>query len=85
MELSSLKSWPGAKKKTRRRGRGIGSARGRYSGRGNKGAKSRSGTTYHLFFEGGQTPLVRRLPKVGFTSLSKKEYDIVNLEIIEKK
>ena len=68
MELNTLKSAPGARKARRRVGRGIGSGLGKTAGRGHKGQKSRSGGYHKVGFEGGQMPLQRRLPKVGFRS-----------------
>jgi large subunit ribosomal protein L15 len=71
---------PGSIRKRKRVGRGIGSGHGTYSCRGLKGQKSRSGGKPHPLFEGGQTPLVQRLPKKrGFTNIFRKEYAIVNL------
>ena len=68
MRLNSLKPAPGAKRDTKRVGRGIGSGVGKTAGRGHKGLKSRSGGTVKAGFEGGQMPLQKRLPKYGFTS-----------------
>ena len=68
MELHSIKPADGAKKARRRVGRGIGSGLGKTAGRGHKGQKSRSGGYHKVGFEGGQMPLQRRLPKVGFRS-----------------
>jgi large subunit ribosomal protein L15 len=79
MKLSELKAVPGSRKDRKRVGRGIGSGTGKTSGRGHKGQKSRSGGNPHPWFEGGQMPLYRRLPKRGFTNIFKKEYEIVNL------
>jgi len=79
MKLSELKATPGSRKDRKRIGRGIGSGTGKTSGRGQKGQKSRSGGNPHPWFEGGQMPLYRRLPKRGFTNIFKKEYDTVNL------
>lgn len=79
MKLHELQSPPGANKKTKRVGRGIGSGHGKTSTRGHKGQKSRSGGGVRLGFEGGQMPLYRRLPKRGFTNIFKKEYAIVNV------
>lgn len=71
--------------KTRNRvGRGPGSGNGKTSGRGQKGQKARSGGGVRLGFEGGQTPLARRLPKRGFTSFNRKEYAIVNVETLNQ-
>lgn len=63
----------------RRVGRGSGSSRGKTCGRGTKGQKSRSGHTFRAFFEGGQMPLARRVPKRGFTNPFRKEYQVVNV------
>jgi large subunit ribosomal protein L15 len=80
--LSSLKNNPGARKKPKRVGRGSGSGWGKTCGRGQKGQKSRSGGKPHPWFEGGQMPLQRRLPKRGFTNIFKKSYDLVNLKAL---
>ena len=72
MYLNSIQSAYGARKKPKRVGRGIGSTLGKTCGRGHKGQKSRSGGFHKVGFEGGQMPLQRRLPKVGFTSRLKK-------------
>ncbi|CCQ90326.1 50S ribosomal protein L15 [Nitrospina gracilis 3/211] len=79
IELSNLKGFPGGRKKRNRVGRGPGSGNGKTSGRGQKGQKSRSGGSPHPWFEGGQMPLQRRLPKRGFTNIFKKSYELVNL------
>jgi len=79
MKLSELKAAPGSRKNRKRVGRGIGSGTGKTSGRGQKGQKSRSGGNPHPWFEGGQMPLYRRLPKRGFTNIFRKEFDIVNI------
>lgn len=71
MELNTISPNPGAKKAAKRRGRGIGSGLGKTGGRGVKGQKSRSGASIRTGFEGGQTPLYRRIPKFGFTSRKK--------------
>ncbi len=68
MRLNSLKPAPGSRKAAKRAGRGIGSGLGKTAGRGHKGQKARSGGFHKVGFEGGQMPLQRRLPKVGFTS-----------------
>jgi large subunit ribosomal protein L15 len=68
MRLNNLKSGPGARSAAKRVGRGIGSGLGKTGGRGHKGQKSRSGGFHKIGFEGGQMPLQRRLPKVGFNS-----------------
>ncbi|MDD2621296.1 MAG: 50S ribosomal protein L15 [Syntrophomonadaceae bacterium] len=80
MKLEDLKSPPGANKRIKRVGRGIGSGHGKTSTRGHKGQKSRSGGGVRIGFEGGQMPLQRRLPKRGFTNIFKKEYAIVNVK-----
>lgn len=71
---------PGSRHKRKRVGRGLGSGHGRYSGKGQKGQKSRSGAPIPAHFEGGQLPLVKRLPaRRGFTNIFKNEYSVVNL------
>jgi len=71
---------PGSKRERKRIGRGLGSGHGRYSGRGCKGQKSRSGGGVHPYFEGGQLPLIRRLPqRRGFNNIFKQEYSVVNI------
>jgi large subunit ribosomal protein L15 len=82
--LSNLKPPAGSRKKRKRIGRGQGSGHGGTSTRGHKGAGSRSGTTYRPWFEGGQMPLARRLPKRGFHSPFRVEYQVVNVESIGK-
>ena len=79
MKLSELEAAPGSRKNRKRIGRGIGSGSGKTSGRGQKGQKSRSGGNPHPWFEGGQMPLYRRLPKRGFTNIFRKEYEVINL------
>ena len=79
MELHTLKPPAGSKRKRKRIGRGPGSGSGKTSGRGHKGAGSRSGFTRKPGLEGGQMPLHRRLPKRGFTNIFKKEFQLVNL------
>lgn len=80
MKLEELKAPPGANKRIKRVGRGIGSGHGKTSTRGHKGQKARSGGGTRLGFEGGQMPLQRRLPKRGFTNIFKKQYAIVNVK-----
>lgn len=82
MNLSDLKSLPIERKRKKRVGRGVGSGLGKTAGRGAKGASSRSGYKMKKLFEGGQTPLFRRLPKRGFNNKFKKIYSIVNLKDI---
>lgn len=85
MKLLSMLAPPqGAKKKKKRVGCGPGSGHGKTSCRGHKGQKARSGGSIRPGFEGGQMPLIRRLPKRGFRSFSKEEYTIVNLETLNK-
>ncbi len=77
--LSNLQYSEGSKKKRKRVGRGIGSGHGKTSCRGHKGQKSRSGAKSLAWFEGGQMPLQRRIPKFGFTNAGKIEYQVLNL------
>ncbi len=79
MDLHNLEPAAGSKQKKQRKGRGNGSGRGTYSGRGVKGQNARSGGKVGPIFEGGQTRLFRRLPKYGFNSKNKKEYNVVNV------
>ncbi|MCC5924829.1 MAG: 50S ribosomal protein L15 [Crocinitomicaceae bacterium] len=89
MNLNNLTPAEGSHKKQRRIGRGQGSGYGGTSTRGHKGAKSRSGYSKKIGFEGGQMPLQRRVPKFGFKSLNRTEYKAVNLDniqyLVEKK
>ncbi len=85
LTLSNLKPAKGAVKKRKRVGRGIGSGHGKTAGRGHKGAKSRSGKEKGPYFEGGQTPLYRRLPKRGFTNIFAEEYEIINIKDLVRK
>ena len=84
MRLGELAPPAGAKKNTKRLGRGSGSGQGMTAGKGTKGQKSRSGGGTPPWFEGGQMPLQRRIPKRGFTNIFKKEFSIVNLEDLGK-
>lgn len=84
MKLHELKPAEGSRKDRKRLGRGIGSGQGKTAGRGTKGQNSRSGGGVRLGFEGGQTPLFRRLPKRGFTNFTRKEYAIVNLDALNR-
>ena len=79
MKLHELQPAAGSRKVRNRVGRGTSSGNGKTSGRGQKGQKARSGGGVRLGFEGGQTPLFRRLPKRGFTNFNRKEYAIVNV------
>ena len=84
MDLNNLKPKKGARRARKRVGRGPGSGTGKTAGRGEKGQKSRSGYSSRVGFEGGQMPLVRRLPKRGFTNIFKKEYAVVNVSDLER-
>lgn len=83
MDLSNLKPAKGSVKNVKRIGRGQGSGFGGTSTRGHKGAGSRSGTKRKIGFEGGQMPLVRRLPKFGFTNINRKEFKAVNIDTLQ--
>lgn len=93
MFLNTIRSSEGARKKSKRVGRGIGCTLGKTCGRGHKGQKARSGGFHKVGFEGGQMPLQRRLPKIGFTSLISKysaevrlnELDGLNADVIDIK
>ena len=80
--LDNLSPPPGSRTKRKRVGRGHGSGHGKTSGRGHKGQKSRSGAAIPAWFEGGQMPLYRRVPKRGFKPLNRREYQAVNLAAI---
>lgn len=85
MDLSNLRPAAGSvKNQGKRVGRGQGSGKGGTATRGHKGAKSRSGYSKKLGFEGGQMPLQRRVPKFGFTNINRKEYQGINIDIIQK-
>jgi large subunit ribosomal protein L15 len=83
MKLNELRDNPGAHLKSKRLGRGIGSGKGKTSGKGVKGQKAREGVALNGF-EGGQLPIYRRLPKRGFVNIFRKEYAPVNLGAIAK-
>jgi large subunit ribosomal protein L15 len=83
MDLSNLRPAKGSVKKGKRLGRGQGSGKGGTSTRGHKGAKSRSGYSKKIGFEGGQMPLQRRLPKYGFKNVNRKEYKAINLSTLQ--
>jgi large subunit ribosomal protein L15 len=87
--LSNLTPAKGSRRKTKRIGRGQGSGHGGTATKGHKGAKSRSGHKFKMWFEGGQMPLTRRVPKFGFTPRNRTELQIVNVEtlgiLVEKK
>src|SRR5690554_6987113 len=84
MDLSDLKPPKGANKKRKRVGRGPGSGWGKTSGKGHKGQNARSGGRVNPRFEGGQTPLARRLPKFGFTNIHAKSVVSVNVRDLER-
>ena len=83
MNLSNLKPAKGSTKTRKRVGRGSGSGLGGTSTRGHKGAKSRSGYSKKIGFEGGQMPLQRRVPKYGFKNINRIEYKAINIEILQ--
>jgi large subunit ribosomal protein L15 len=83
MKLHDLSPTPGSRRPRKRVGRGDGSGQGGTAGRGEKGQASRSGAQYRPYFEGGQIPLFRRLPKRGFKSPDHKFYAVLNLDILE--
>ena len=85
MNLSNLKPVEGARHSKKRVGRGVGSGMGKTSTRGHKGQNARSGGGVRPGYEGGQTPLFKRLPKRGFTNIHRKEYAVVNLGDINNK
>ena len=85
MDLSNLKPAEGSvNNNSKRIGRGQGSGKGGTATRGHKGAKSRSGYSRKIGFEGGQMPLQRRVPKFGFTNINRKEYQGINLDVIQE-
>ena len=83
MDLSNLRPAKGSVKKGKRLGRGQGSGKGGTSTRGHKGAKSRSGYSKKVGFEGGQMPLQRRVPKYGFKNVNRKEYKGINISTLQ--
>jgi large subunit ribosomal protein L15 len=84
MKLHELKPPPGSRRRRKIVGRGPGSGHGQTSGRGEKGHKARSGGGSHPWFEGGQLPLHRRVPKRGFTNIFRTEYAILNVRDLER-
>ena len=84
MKLHTLKPAEGSRQERNRVGRGQGSGNGKTAGRVSKGQKQRSGGGVRLGFEGGQTPLFRRIPKRGFNNINRKEYAVVNLETLNR-
>jgi large subunit ribosomal protein L15 len=83
MDLSNLKPAKGSIKRGKRLGRGQGSGKGGTSTRGHKGAKSRSGYSKKIGFEGGQMPLQRRVPKYGFKNINRREYKGINISTLQ--
>lgn len=83
-ELHDLSPTSGSHRKRKRVGRGQGSGTGKTAGRGENGQKSRSGGNVHPRFEGGQMPLIRRIPKRGFKSINRVEYQVVNVRDLER-
>lgn len=83
-ELHDLSPSSGSHRMHKRKGRGPGSGNGKNAGRGEKGQKSRSGGSVHARFEGGQMPLIRRIPKRGFKSRNRVEYQVVNVRDLDK-
>jgi large subunit ribosomal protein L15 len=83
MDLSNLRPAKGSVRKGKRLGRGQGSGKGGTSTRGHKGAKSRSGYSKKVGFEGGQMPLQRRVPKYGFKNINRKEYKSINISTLQ--
>lgn len=84
MKMHNIAPAPGAKTASKRLGRGIGSGLGKTSGKGHKGQWARSGGGVRPGFEGGQMPLIRRIPKRGFTNIFAKEYSIINVKDLER-
>lgn len=84
MKLHELQYTEGARKARKRVGRGTSSGNGKTAGRGQKGQGARSGGGKKPGFEGGQTPLFRRLPKRGFTNVNRKEYAVINLDVLNR-
>ena len=84
MKINEITLPKGANRKTKRRGRGMGSGHGKQSCRGRKGALKRSGRTTRPGFEGGQMPLIRRIPKRGFNALFKNGYQVINIEQLNR-
>lgn len=84
MKLHELKPAKGSVHKSKRKGRGTGSGLGKSAGRGGDGQRSRSGGRVRIGFEGGQMPLARRIPKRGFTNIFKKQYNVINVEDLNR-
>ncbi|WP_422121868.1 50S ribosomal protein L15 [Planococcus sp. X10-3] len=84
MKLHELKPAEGSRSSRKRVGRGIGSGTGKTAGKGHKGQNARSGGGVRPGFEGGQNPLFRRLPKRGFTNINRKDYAVVNVDVLNR-
>jgi large subunit ribosomal protein L15 len=84
MKLHEIKPAPGSTKRRKVVGRGRGSGHGTTAGRGGKGQTARTGSSIPAWFEGGQMPLIRRLPKRGFTNIFKRDYAIINIKILDR-
>jgi large subunit ribosomal protein L15 len=86
MKIHTLPGDPGRQQKRKRIGRGEGSGHGKTSGKGHKGSQARSGRGkgQNAYFEGGQTPLIRRIPKFGFNNIFRVEFEVLNLSTLEK-
>lgn len=84
MKIGTLKPHRGSRKNHKRIGRGVGSGLGKTSGKGHKGQKARAGGSRAPWFEGGQMPLQRRLPKGGFTNIFRRRYAVVNLRDLRR-
>ena len=84
MKLHEMKYNEGARSSIKRLGRGQGSGQGKTAGKGHKGQNARSGGGVAIGFEGGLTPLYKRIPKRGFTNFTRKEYDVVNLDVLNR-
>ena len=84
MKLHELSPAPGSVRDVKRIGRGHGSGQGKTAGKGHKGQNARSGGGVAIGFEGGQTPLYKRIPKRGFTNFTRKEYAVVNLDVLNR-
>jgi len=84
MKLHELRPAKGSVHKSKRKGRGTGSGLGKSAGRGGDGQRSRSGGRVRVGFEGGQMPLARRIPKRGFTNIFKKQYNLINVDDLNR-
>lgn len=84
MKLHELRPAKGSVHKSKRKGRGTGSGLGKSAGRGGDGQRSRSGGGVRIGFEGGQMPLARRIPKRGFTNIFKKQYNLINVDDLNR-